>query len=922
MPQYSYSTDPLDSGSIRLLGLMPAKDLSSPIYCRLHDYSLRESDRGVHLYEALSYVWGSLENPKVVYINNRSLSVTANLYTALLHLRDRAFERIIWVDSICINQEDHTEKGHQIQLMGKIYGQANRVVVYLGDEADDSNQALESIRIAAEDDSPSMITNEVHQAGIFELLQRPWFQRIWILQEVGFAQQILMMCGSATIDGYTFSIGFNKLFHNHQSYLPNLIRPVIYLIRGAIFRPKHAIRSSGALSLGALVDMYHTRKATKRHDKVYALLNMSSDSSNLAGLSPDYKVTWTTLLERLVKLTISQTMFVKTWEGKEIALIDSKGYVLGHVQSIDIDSTRYERQCVNIEFNNQPSINNEKCHTRWTLQASAKSIQQGDLVCLLEGAPEPTIIRVHKDHFVIIVIAVALQNKMQRKDGCFEHMHCSPSMKNFSRDFLLIWDWEQSPENLQCQAEYEGTIERYSLVPEYLKTETNRVANSINVVLAVTDARNYEKEDVLQRQIKHYEGMLGGENLHVLALKESLAWSYYQKDDMIKAKKSFLQLIQARNGLQGKYHQDTLKSVAKLGLVYMAGLDCGLNDRDTMRIFNQIESNIQMSEKDMIQIGKLSNHEMMELLLEQKQDNIKVTEEVVIAVATNWIDGYQILKLLFEKRDEEVKITEKVLTAAVENWDYGYQILQLLFEKRDEEITITEKVLTATAGNPRIGYQILKLLFKKRGEEIKITEEMVKTATRISESDDGYQILKLLFEKRSEEMIFIEEILEIAAKISYYGKEIIMLLLEKRKEKVLITERVVRATGQNRDRKEIMMLLLEERGEATIPEKAVMLIARHYRVEFMALLLEKQREKLIITEKIMKAAVGNYLDGQNVIMLLLEKRGKEVKITEEVLEVAERRSNFKEEVIELLLKHQATNVMIPEKTIKGAITNE
>ncbi|TGO56819.1 hypothetical protein BOTNAR_0215g00140 [Botryotinia narcissicola] len=879
MPQYSYSIDPLDSGSIRLLGLMPAKDLSSPIYCRLHDYSLRESDRGIHLYEALSYVWGSPENPKVVYINNRSLSVTANLYTALLHLRDRAFERIIWVDSICINQEDNTEKGHQIQLMGKIYGQANRVVVYLGDEADDSNQALESIRIAAEDDSPSLITNE-------------------ILQEVGFAQQILMMCGSATIDGYTFSIGFNKLFHNHQSYLPNLIRPVVYLIRGAIFRPKHAIRSSGALSLGALVDMYYARKATKRHDK-------------------------TTLLERLVKLTISQAIFVKTWEGKEIALIESKGYVLGHVQSIDIDSTRYERQCVNIEFNKQPSINNEKCHTRWTLQASAKSIQQGDLVCLLEGAPKPTIIRVHKDHFVIIVIAVALQNKMQREDGCFEHMHCSPSMKNFSRDFLLIWDWEQSPENLQCQAEYEGKIERYSLVPEYLKTETNRVANSINVVLAVADARNYEKEDVLQRQIKHYEGMLGGENLHVLALKESLAWSYYQKNDMIKAKKSFLQLIQARNGLQGKYHQDTLKSVAKLGLVYMAGLDCGLNDRDTIRIFNQIKSNIQMSEKDMIQIGKLSNHEMMELLLEQKQDNIKVTEEVVIAAVENWDYGYQILKLFFEKRDEEVKITEKVLTAAVENRDYGYQILQLLFEKRDEEITINEKVLTATAGNPKIGYQILKLLFKKRDEEIKITEEIVKTATRISESDDGYQILKLLFEKRSEEMIFIEEILEIAEEVPCYGKKIIMLLLEKRKEKVLITERVVRATGQNHgDGNEIMMLLLEERGEATIPEKAVRLIARHYRVEFMALLLEKQREKLIITEKIIKAAVRNYRDGQNVIMLLLEKRGKEVKITEEVLEVAEKRSNFKEEVIELLLKHQATNVMIPEKTIKGAITNE
>ncbi|TGO21425.1 hypothetical protein BPAE_0221g00200 [Botrytis paeoniae] len=880
MSQYSYSTDPLDSDSIRLLGLMPDKDLTSPIHCRLHDYSLRESDRGIHLYEALSYVWGSSDKPKVVFINEDYLPVTANLYTALLHLRDRTFERNIWVDSICINQGDDTEKSHQIQLMAKIFGQANRVIVYLGDAADDSNQALKSIRIAAKDDSPTLIINEVNQAGIFELLKRPWFQRIWASQ---FA-----------IDDIQEDIGFSKLFYKDRSDLPDFIRPVIYLIRGAIFRPKHAIQSPGELSLGALVDMYHTRKATKLHDKVYALLSMSSGSPNLAGLSPDYKVTWTTLLERLVKFTISQDISIKTWEGKEMALIGSKGHVLGHVLSIDIDSTRYERQCVNIEFNNQPSINNKTYHTRWILQASAKSIQQGDLVCLLKGAPKPTIIRAYKDHFVIIVIAVALQDNMQRKGECLESIHPLPSIKNFSRDFLLIWNWEQSPENLQCQAEYEGTIERYTSVPEYLKTDTNRVANSIDVVLALADARNYEnEEDVLRGQIKHYEGMLGGENLHVLALKESLAWIYYQQDDMVKAKDSFLQVIQARNGLQGKYHQNTLSSVAKLGLIYMEGFDCDLNERDMTRILNRIESNIQMSEEDMIRLGRSSNHEMMELLLEQNQNNVKVTEEVVTAAARNWIDGYQILKLLFEKRDEEITITEKVLTAAVGNWDYGYQILELLFEKR--------------------------------GEQIKVTEEMVKTATRNSAAikpDNGYQILKLLFEKRSEEMIFIEEILEIAAEIYYYGKEIIMLLLEKQREKVVITERVVRAIeGSYGDRREIMMLLLEERGEATVPEKAVMLIARHFQVEFMALLLEKQREKLIITEEIMKAAVENYYYGQEIIIVLLEKRGEEAVVTEEVVKAAISNKGIEEQGMMLLLKHRATNVIVPEEMVKTATTD-
>ncbi|TGO63741.1 hypothetical protein BCON_0011g00840 [Botryotinia convoluta] len=66
--------------------------------------------------------------------------------------------------------------------MAKIFGQANRVIVYLGDAADDSNQALESIRVAAEGESLNQGINQMNQSGIFELLKRPWFQRIWASQ--------------------------------------------------------------------------------------------------------------------------------------------------------------------------------------------------------------------------------------------------------------------------------------------------------------------------------------------------------------------------------------------------------------------------------------------------------------------------------------------------------------------------------------------------------------------------------------------------------------------------------------------------------------------------------------------------------------------------------------------------------------------
>lgn len=180
MSQYRYSLPSLGSDNIRLLHLMPNKDETARIQCQICNYPLQKSDNGTHLYEALSYVWGGSEKPRSVFIGERYLPITANLHAALSRLRDRSFERIIWVDSVCINQEDQQEKTRQIQSMAKIYGQANRVIVHLGEAADDSDQALEDIRVAAEDESRNSSNRRKSQNSILKLLERPWFRRIWV----------------------------------------------------------------------------------------------------------------------------------------------------------------------------------------------------------------------------------------------------------------------------------------------------------------------------------------------------------------------------------------------------------------------------------------------------------------------------------------------------------------------------------------------------------------------------------------------------------------------------------------------------------------------------------------------------------------------------------------------------------------------
>jgi hypothetical protein len=180
--RYRYSSIPRGNDSVRLLRLMPHKDETADIQCELFDYSLQNSCKGIHLYEALSYVWGNPDEKLPIFIHKHSFDVTVNLRAALLRLRNHSMERILWVDAICINQEDQEEKEQQIQLMAKIYSQANRVIVSLGEAADDSNLALKEIRIAAGKKSTSSINKAIQQA-VLMLLQRPWFQRIWVREQ-------------------------------------------------------------------------------------------------------------------------------------------------------------------------------------------------------------------------------------------------------------------------------------------------------------------------------------------------------------------------------------------------------------------------------------------------------------------------------------------------------------------------------------------------------------------------------------------------------------------------------------------------------------------------------------------------------------------------------------------------------------------
>lgn len=166
----------LQQNSIRLLRLAPSEKGSDDLRCELFEYSLRNSDKLSYPYEALSYFWGSEGESKSITVNNWNINIRLNLFNALLRLRDHACSRVLWIDAICIDQDDTKDKEHQIPLMTEIYAKAYRVLVWLGEADESIGQVFESIRLAGED--PTMLPS-IEQS-ITQLLQRPWFQRIWV----------------------------------------------------------------------------------------------------------------------------------------------------------------------------------------------------------------------------------------------------------------------------------------------------------------------------------------------------------------------------------------------------------------------------------------------------------------------------------------------------------------------------------------------------------------------------------------------------------------------------------------------------------------------------------------------------------------------------------------------------------------------
>jgi hypothetical protein len=302
MEAYTYSRFDLERPGIRLLRL--CMGTGPTIECELFQAWIDGNIDDNIPYEALSYTWGGTKMSKSVQIDGKILGVTANLYSALYHLRSSDEDRILWVDAICIDQTDLRERGHQVAQMGQIYSRADRVVIWLGPSTEDIDILLDCLKQLervgkrewhisdnrwkeawAKLQSKFMIRYwrcmSRQCTGLQALLDQSWFRRVWIIQEVAHAKRAIICSGRKFIMAHTFAVATSLVNVRVEDHC----KAILDIMPGEI-RKKTWWGANKDLRI--LLGKFGHSEASDPRDMIYAFLGICADSQDPGCPHADY----------------------------------------------------------------------------------------------------------------------------------------------------------------------------------------------------------------------------------------------------------------------------------------------------------------------------------------------------------------------------------------------------------------------------------------------------------------------------------------------------------------------------------------------------------------------------------------------------------------------------------------------------------
>ncbi|KAK8064963.1 hypothetical protein PG997_011710 [Apiospora hydei] len=343
----AFQYDPLQSCHIRILVVHPSPEPNEQMVCSLVMHNLQNSQELP--YEALSYAWGDERATVPVNINQQPFLCRPNLHAALRRLRGTDKARRLWVDAICINQNDTSERSNQVGLMRTIYSQAQVVGAWLGESTTGSDKGMGFLKsmhdgmmkvhgsarpmrvgsvmsrgvrnakvvIASRDQTIQEFQD--YYAPVFRslrdgdadcidsldeavaLLQRPWWIRMWTLQESVLGREVLVFCGPSAVPiDYFFEFSFFIFLSVNFRMWPGSDVGAVTNIRAARSTSDvrdHVIHQGHVSPLLALDSAWH-RKASDPRDKVYGIMG-------LVGSAFDFEADYNSTVESVYTAAMS-----------------------------------------------------------------------------------------------------------------------------------------------------------------------------------------------------------------------------------------------------------------------------------------------------------------------------------------------------------------------------------------------------------------------------------------------------------------------------------------------------------------------------------------------------------------------------------------------------------------------------------------
>jgi hypothetical protein len=315
-----YQYEELPTGKwMRLLKLLPGNS-DDQIHLELFTAELKSAPP----YEAISYCWGDPDDQERILCCGQAMYITKSLATGLKCFRQPEEPRILWADAVCIDQSDDQEKGHQVNMMANVYDHASRVLVWLGEastlsaekafhlirkingyldskisESELANHVWTAVRNVPKLGTRSQLFQDDSESeALLGFFHRPWFRRLWVLQEVALASSAWVYYGATSISlsevvQFAFisawrpdllnniPIGCGFLGEAFEFVFSTYAKKNTWIQEKSILRhARNYVERSAKLTFQEILDTGRRFGTTKPHDHIYAFLGHPSARAN------------------------------------------------------------------------------------------------------------------------------------------------------------------------------------------------------------------------------------------------------------------------------------------------------------------------------------------------------------------------------------------------------------------------------------------------------------------------------------------------------------------------------------------------------------------------------------------------------------------------------------------------------------------